>query len=224
MQLVSNNLVNFVKGFEGFSPIVYKDCVGVNTLGYGMTGALIKGLSDITEEQATTMLSDLLNNNYADPIKNDLNNKGVVLTQNEFDSLVSMAYNIGVGGLLSSTLYKFVVRGIKDIAIITSNFQSWSMAGGQRVEGLYRRRTEEAEMFFRNDNILKVVNELKKIVIYLGDADLFAAVMVAQKNRCPLMLKSDFEASGLTADEIVQIGGKPNSTRFTTFKDAATLI
>ena len=222
--LISKILIDFVKGFEGFSPTVYRDLAGIPTLGYGMTGTLIQGLNNITEVQGSEMLGNLLNNNYAKPIKNDLDNKGITLTQNEFDSLVSMAYNIGVGGLLSSTLYKFIVRGIRDIAIITSNFQTWSMAGGKRVEGLYRRRTEEAQMFFRNDNTLEGVNELKKIVIYLGDADLFGAVMVAQKNRCPLMLKSDFEASGLSADEIIQIGGKPNSTRFTTFKDAAALI
>lgn len=70
----------------------------------------------------------------------------------------------------------------------------------------------------------KEEKELKKIVVYLGDADVFAALMVSQKNQCPLMSKQDFESSGIKADQVIPIGGKNNSTRFTTFKDAANLL
>lgn len=151
--LVSKKCVDFVKGFEGFSAVPYKDCVGVWTLGYGMTGSTIANLTSVTEGQASQMLEDLLNNEYASPIKSDLDSKGITLTQNQFDALVSMAYNVGTGGLLGSTLYKNVVSGVRDVPTITQDFQMWSMAGGERLEGLYRRRTEEAEMFFRNDNV-----------------------------------------------------------------------
>jgi len=148
-KLVSKECVDFVKRFEGFYPNVYHDIVGVRTLGYGMTGKEIEGLKAVTEEQASKMLEDLLNNKYALPIKNSLDARRFTLKQNEFDALVSMAYNIGVNGLLGSTLYKNVTAGIKDKATITANFQAWSMAGGKKVEGLYRRRTEEAEMFLK---------------------------------------------------------------------------
>ncbi|HAR85444.1 peptidoglycan recognition protein family protein [Clostridium sulfidigenes] len=64
--------------------------------------------------------------------------------------------------------------------------------------------------------------DMKKIVTYLGDADLFAAVMVAQKLSCPLMRVNDFKASGLKAEQVIQIGGKANDTnRFSTMKNAA---
>lgn len=64
--------------------------------------------------------------------------------------------------------------------------------------------------------------DMKKIVTYLGDADLFAAVMVAQKLGCPLMRVNDFKASGLKANEVIQIGGNVNDTnRFSTMKNAA---
>lgn len=66
--------------------------------------------------------------------------------------------------------------------------------------------------------------ELKKIVTYFGDADLFAAVLVSQKNQCPLMRKSDFDASGLKADQEIPIGGKPGTTRYDSFRDAAKLV
>ncbi len=64
--------------------------------------------------------------------------------------------------------------------------------------------------------------DMKKIVTYLGDADLFAAVLVSQKLVCPLMRINDFKASGLKVDEVIQIGGNTNDTnRFTTMKNAA---
>jgi hypothetical protein len=68
------------------------------------------------------------------------------------------------------------------------------------------------------------VSDMKKIVVYYGDADVFAALIVSQKNQCPLMSKADYVASGLKADQVIEIGGKPNSTRFSTFKDAANLV
>lgn len=153
--LVSKELVNFVKGFEGFSPTTYLDPVGVRTLGYGMTGPEIEGLTSVTEEQASNILEDLLNNKYAAPLKADLDSKGVQLNQNQFDALVSMAYNVGVNGVLGSTLYKNVVAGVRDVSTITENFCRWSYAGGQQLAGLLRRRKEEAEMFFNgvNNNI-----------------------------------------------------------------------
>ena len=71
----------------------------------------------------------------------------------------------------------------------------------------------------------KEVYDMKKLVVYYGDADLFGAVMVAQKNRCPLMKLSDYKASGLKAEQVIQIGGKAeDKDRFTTFKNTAKLV
>lgn len=149
--LVSDVCVDFIKSWEGFSATPYRDEVGILTLGYGMTGEEIKGISEVTEEQATSMLKEWINNKYAPVIKADLDSKGVTLNQNEFDALVSFSYNCGTGGLLGSTLYKNVVNGIKDSDTILANFQAWSSGGGRRIEGLYRRRTKEAAMFISGD-------------------------------------------------------------------------
>lgn len=146
--LVSNELIDFIKSFEGFSSTPYFDEVNVKTLGYGMTGEEIDGIESVTEEQATQMLKDWINKKYAPVIKSDLESKGITLNKNEFDALVSFAYNCGTGALLNqSTLYKNVVVGVRDVNTITSNFQAWSNAGGKRLEGLYKRRTQEANIF-----------------------------------------------------------------------------
>jgi lysozyme len=149
--LVSDALIDFIKSFEGYSPTHYLDEVGVDTLGYGMTGEEIEGISEVTEEQATQMLKDWIEKKYAPVIKDDLDSKGIKLNQNEFDALVSMAYNVGTGGVLGSTLYKNICAGIRDSDTITANFQAWSNAGGKRLEGLYRRRTKEANIFLYGD-------------------------------------------------------------------------
>ncbi|MCE5221294.1 MAG: hypothetical protein LLF98_08520 [Clostridium sp.] len=88
--LVSDKLIDFIKSWEGFSATPYLDEVGVLTLGYGMTGEEIQGISEVTEEQATSMLKDWVNNKYALVIKSALDGKGISLTQNEFDALVSI--------------------------------------------------------------------------------------------------------------------------------------
>ncbi|NFI04332.1 cell wall-binding protein [Clostridium botulinum] len=150
--LVSSKGIDFIKSWEGFYPNKYYDCVGVLTQGYGLTGKEIEDLpATITEEKATELLKDWINKKYAPVIKKDLASKGVYLKQNEFDALVSFEYNCGTTGLLGSTLYKNVVAGIRDKDTITSNFQAWSNGGGKRIEGLYRRRTKEADMFLNAD-------------------------------------------------------------------------
>ncbi len=72
---------------------------------------------------------------------------------------------------------------------------------------------------------VKVEYDMKKLVTYYGDADVYGAVMVAQKNRCPLMKVSDYKASGIKAEQVIQIGGKAEDTnRYVTFKNAAKLV
>ena len=144
---VSNKGIDFIKSFEGYYAEPYYDIVNIKTLGYGMTGKEIEGLTYVTEEQATKMLKDLVNKKYYPPIKKALDNKGITLSQNKIDALVSMAYNIGYMGVLNSTLFKNICNGITDENTITNNFCSWSMAGGKQVYGLLRRRQAEAKIF-----------------------------------------------------------------------------
>ena len=70
----------------------------------------------------------------------------------------------------------------------------------------------------------KEVYDMKTIVLYFGDMDANAAIYVAQKNQCPMMKKSDFDISGLKAEKIIQIGGRPGSTRYDSLKDAGKLV
>lgn len=146
--LVSEDCINFVKGYEAFYSYKYDDGTGVITQGYGCIGDEIADWGDnITEQQASNRLKKLINNNYAKPIKDDLDSKGVILSQSQQDSLYSCAYNIGVSSLLNSTLYRYIVNGGRDASTIQSYFCMWSKAGGKVMQGLYKRRIAEANIF-----------------------------------------------------------------------------
>jgi lysozyme len=158
--LVSDELISFVKGYEKFYPNKYDDGTGVITQGYGATGDEIANWGDeITEEEASEELKTAINEKYAKPIKKDLDSRGVKLEQNQFDSLISCAYNIGVGdskkGMFGSSLYRYIVNGGRDSETILKYFRMWNkvIENNEPVvwEGLDIRRVAEANIF--NNNI-----------------------------------------------------------------------
>lgn len=72
-------------------------------------------------------------------------------------------------------------------------------------------------------NLLREEDKMKDVVLYFGDGDVFSAIIVAQRHQCGLFKKSDFEALGLKADNIMTIGGI-EVDRYATFKAAANLV
>lgn len=73
--------------------------------------------------------------------------KGVPTTQNQFDALVSFAYNLGAGALAGSTLLRKHLS--RDHAGAKAEFGKWVNAGGKKLTGLVNRRAEEAVLYAR---------------------------------------------------------------------------
>jgi lysozyme len=69
----------------------------------------------------------------------------VPINQDQFDALVSFAFNVGVGAFNKSTLLKELNRGNYESA--KNEFKRWVHGGGRRLPGLVSRRDHEAEMF-----------------------------------------------------------------------------
>jgi len=145
----SNNLIELIKKFEGFSKIPYLCPANVATIGYGSTryaNGLKVTLSDspITELQAINLLKDTLKQ-YELAVdaycRDDIN-------QNQFDALVDFAYNCGNANLKSSTLLKKVNANPNDITI-GLEFAKWNKGGGKILNGLVKRRAAESELYFR---------------------------------------------------------------------------
>lgn len=136
--------IDLIKEFEGCKLAVYKDAIGLPTVG---TGHLIKpgdGLElgdSITEEFA----DELLRKDLSDACRSVEQLVRVEITDNQFAALVSLVFNIGKGNFRSSTLLRLVNEGDLDGA--AGQFERWNRAGGKVLAGLTRRRTAEQALF-----------------------------------------------------------------------------
>lgn len=144
--LVTDKLVEFIKSYEGYSSKTYICPSGVKTIGYGTTRNECIAKGTCTKEEATEWLREDISK-----FAKDIKSKNIELKQYEFDAIVSFAYNCGTAALFGSTLWKNVIAGVRDKNIITSNFQAWSNGSSGRLEGLYKRRTKEANIFLYAD-------------------------------------------------------------------------
>ena len=148
---ISDKGAALIKHFEGCKLKAYPDPAtgGVPwTIGYGNTqykdGRSVKRGDVITQQQAEEMFADLVNTRYASAVVNLIR---TTVNQNQFDALVSFAYNCGIGNLQKSTLLKKVNVNPSDQSI-PLQFAKWNKAAGKVMNGLTRRRKAEADMYF----------------------------------------------------------------------------
>lgn len=143
---ISNEGVDFIAHFEGLKLFPYKDSVGISTIGFGTTyypNGTVVTLSDhpISKEEALLYLGDHIEHNVSPYIDKTFPD----LTQTQYDSLCSFAYNLGYGALDRSSLKHAILT--KDNNSITTDFVKWSLAGGKVLPGLVARRNAEAKLF-----------------------------------------------------------------------------
>lgn len=108
------------------------------TIGYGSTGSHVKSGMTITKDIAEALLvSDL--SRFEKAVSELIN---VALTQNEFDAIVSFAFNCGISALGSSTFRKRINAGENKAAVFREEFPRWTNQG---LAGLVRRRDAEVQ-------------------------------------------------------------------------------
>jgi lysozyme len=141
--------IELIKTFEGFKSAPYKCPAGIPTIGYGATfypnGKKVT-MTDkaLTETESVELLKHMLVSfeKYVDSYcRDDIN-------QNQFDALVSFAYNLGPANLKSSTLLKKVNANPADESI-KLEFMKWVKAGGKTLKGLVARREAESKLYFK---------------------------------------------------------------------------
>lgn len=137
----SDACVELVKAFEGFREHAYLCPAGVWTIGYGTTEYVQAG-DTVTEEEAFELLRKDLQE-AADAVDDLVD---VELTQNQYDALCSLIYNIGREAFRNSTLRNLLNRGTA-FSLIAPQFDRWNKAGGKVQPGLIRRRTAERMLF-----------------------------------------------------------------------------
>lgn len=149
---VSSYCVDFVAGWEGFSEWAYLCPAGVWTIGYGHTHRVKPG-DRWSKEHAQKMLrADLV----AFGVQVGLAIGDSVTDQQEYDAMVSFAFNVGIGGFRGSSVLRLHRRG--DKAGAARSFGLWNKAtiDGrlQEVLGLTRRRAAETALYLTPDEVV----------------------------------------------------------------------
>ena len=143
---ISNLGLELIKEFEGFSANAYLCPAKIPTIGWGNTfyedGRKVKLGEQISKSDALELLEIVANKDFADKIFPSIK---VKVTQSQFDAMVSLAYNIGTGSFLKSTLLKKVNAG--DFIGASEEFLKWNKSGGKELLGLTRRRKREQDLF-----------------------------------------------------------------------------
>jgi lysozyme len=140
--------IDLISQFEGFSSKPYLCSAKVPTIGYGTTRypngkkVTLQDTSITVEQAKDIMRHDVRQFELAvDAMAVD------TINQNQFNALVSFAYNVGANALRTSTLLKKVNANPND-PFIRNEFLRWNRAGGNIVAGLTRRREAESNLYF----------------------------------------------------------------------------
>ena len=167
---ISENGIKIIKYFEGFCPKPYKCPAGIPTIGYGATfyldGTKVK-MTDkpISEADATVLLAKMVVQ-FEDQVNSFLT---ADVNQNQYDALISLAYNIGWNALRKSTLIKLINANPNAKGIETA-WMKWVHGGGRKLPGLVTRRRAEIILYFKGKKtLLEMANEIMKLPRYNDD-------------------------------------------------------
>ena len=136
--------VDFLCNEEGLRLSPYLDSVGIPTTGIGMTYYPDTGkkvtLKDkpLTRDQAIELFKKMIIP-YETAVWSVTRDD---ITQNQFNALCSLCYNIGVGGFKGSTVVKRVNKNPNDIKIADA-FKMW-----RKPAVLLARRKKEVALYF----------------------------------------------------------------------------
>lgn len=135
--------IDLIKKEEGFVPNAYLCPAGVWTIGYGHTRGVKQG-DKISPYQGELYLREDLG-----IAEQAVNSQNLTINQNQFDALVSFAFNVGVAAFERSTLLKKIKQNPNDRASISAEFRKWKHGGGKVLPGLIKRRENEIAHYFK---------------------------------------------------------------------------
>jgi len=137
---------DLIAEFEGQRLTAYRCPAGVLTIGIGSTKPAVSPGQQITVDQMWSRFDDDIAV-FETGVLAALG--GSPVTQNQFNAMVSLAFNIGLGGFRTSSVLRAHKAGNTSAA--AGAFSLWNKAtvGGRLVEvpGLTRRRAAEAALY-----------------------------------------------------------------------------
>ena len=162
---ISKSGIDFIISFEGFCAKAYK-CVNTEkyyTIGYGHYGSDVKKDDVISKDEARFLLGkDLVSFEKKVNKYNDIYN----FNQNEFDALVSFAYNVG-------NIDQLTAKGTRSREKIAECMLLYNKSSGKVLNGLVKRREAESNLF------LSSVSTLNYYPKYVGNSNNIDIVLKA---------------------------------------------
>lgn len=135
--------LSYIQQHEGLVLGVYLDPVGIPTVCYGHMDQRLKVGTRFTKAQCSQFLYE--DTKTAQQAVKDLVTSP--LTQNQYDALVSLVFNIGRPAFSRSALLRKLNSG--DYEGAAQEFPKWVYAKGKKLPGLVTRRNSEMELFKR---------------------------------------------------------------------------
>jgi lysozyme len=145
---LNNNGYLLICEFEGLSLKPYLCPASIPTIGYGNTFYSDGSKVTMNDKPISKYIAFELFKSVADEFARKVSKLITSpLNQNQFNACVSLAYNIGIGNFLISTLLKKVNKNHNDISI-ELEFLKWNKANGKVLNGLTKRRQYESTIYF----------------------------------------------------------------------------
>lgn len=145
---ISQKGIDLIKTYEGLRLTPYLCAANVPTIGYGSTryedGTKVRLTDQVITQERAVKLFDITITPFQVAVMGMVTSQ---INQNQFDALVSFAYNLGAEALRRSTLLKKVNANPSDPSI-DHEFTKWCYAGSRRLLGLVRRREAESKLYF----------------------------------------------------------------------------
>ena len=178
---ISENGLNLIVTFEGFCPKATKAVKTEKyyTIGYGHYGKDVYENQTITKEEALTLLKKDMKRFETKVMKY---NNCYNFTQNEFDALVSFAYNVG-------NIDQLTAKGTRTKKEIADAMLLYIKSGGNVLDGLRKRRIRERELFLKcstSNFYPKYIGASKDIDVVLASIGVNSKFYGNYKKRIPL--------------------------------------
>lgn len=143
--MISLKGLGFVKDWEQFRARPYNDGFGFMTVGYGHLIKKGERFGVISEDEALGIL--MADVSIAEEVLNRRIAKGVKLTQQQRDALISFVYNVGETNFATSTMLKKL--NVKNFDGASMEFEKWIYSKGKIAPGNVIRRRQEKDIFVR---------------------------------------------------------------------------